>query len=409
VPIDLFMAWQFLREGRAQSLLIAAAIGVGVSVIVFLSALIGGLQDDLISKTLGTQPHVVLTLPDDEARPLLASDPANAQVEVLTRVESTAQRERGMSGWRKLVQELDGTGGVEAVSPVVSGPGLAIRGGATRSITLVGVIPDRHVRIVDIPSQLVEGRMVRGGTDALIGIELARAIGVETGSKLRVSAAGGRTELLNVVGVFDLGNQGVNERWVITPLRAGQTLLDHVGAVTRVDVRIPDAFAAESVARRLEGQTGLEAESWMETNAQLLTALKSQSSSSTMIQFFVILSVSIGIASVLVVSVVQKRKQIGILRAMGLSRSRVARIFIYQGGLLGLLGSIVGVAMGAGIAEVFTRAATSAGQGPTFPILVNPDLMISAGLIAFATGLIAAALPSIRAARLDPAEAIRNE
>lgn len=238
---------------------------------------------------------------------------------------------------------------------------------------------------------------------------LAQAIGLEVGSKLRVSTVGGRNELLTVVGVFDLGNQGVNERWVITPLRAGQTLLDQVGAVSRVDLRIPDPFEAELVARRFEGRTGLEAESWMATNAQLLTALRSQGSSSAMIQFFVILSVTIGIASVLVVSVVQKRRQIGILRAMGISRSSIARIFVWQGGLLGATGSVLGVAMGTGIAAAFTYATTSAGAGPTFPIVVKPELMISAGLIAFVTGLVAAALPSIRAARLDPAEAIRNE
>jgi lipoprotein-releasing system permease protein len=409
MPVDLFMAWKFLREGRTQSFLIAAAIAIGVSVIVFLSALIGGLQEDLLAKTLGTQAHIVLRLPDEEARPLLAQQTPEDEAQVLTRVESTAQRARAMSGWPKLVDELDATAGIEAVSPVVSGPAFAQRGGVTQSIAIVGVIPDRHVRIVDINSQLTEGRMVRGGTDAIIGVELATAIGVETGSKLRVSAADGRTELLTVVGIFDLGNQAINERWVITPLRAGQTLLDHVGAVTRVDLRLPDPFEAESVARRLQGQTGLESESWMETNAQLLTALRSQYSSSIMIQFFVILSVSIGIASVLVVSVVQKRKQIGIMRAMGLSRARVARIFVYQGGLLGLLGSIAGVALGVGLAEFFTRAAMQADQGPEFPIQVSPDLMINAGLIAFATGLVAAAMPAIRASRLDPAEAIRNE
>lgn len=409
MPIDLFMAWKFLREGRTQSILIAAAIAIGVSVIVFLSALIGGLQEDLLAKTLGTQAHIVLRLPDEAARPQLARAKANEEIEVLTRVESTAQRARAMSGWPKLVEELDSTPSVAAVSPVVSGPAFAVRGGVTQSIALVGVIPDRHVRIVDIASRLTSGRMLRGGTDALIGIDLAAAVGVDTGSKLRVSAADGRTELLNVVGIFDLGNQAVNERWVITPLRAGQTLLDHVGAVTRIDLRLPDPFAAEEVAGRLAGQTGLESESWMQTNAQLLTALRSQYSSSIMIQFFVILSVSIGIASVLVVSVVQKRKQIGIMRAMGLSRARVARIFIYQGGLLGVLGSIAGVALGTGLAAFFTRAVTQGGQGPEFPIQVSADLMINAGLIAFATGLVAAALPAIRASRLDPAEAIRNE
>ena len=105
--------------------------------------------------------------------------------------------------------------------------------------------------------------------EAAIGVELAESLGLDVGSKLRVQTAGGRTELFSVVGLFDLGNRDVNERWVLTPMRAGQTLLDQVGAVTRLEVRLPDPFEANDVAAALAARTGLEAESWMQTNARL--------------------------------------------------------------------------------------------------------------------------------------------
>jgi lipoprotein-releasing system permease protein len=146
----------------------------------------------------------------------------------------------------------------------------------------------------------------------------------------------------------------------------------------------------------------------MRTNAQLLVALRSQSSSSQMIQFFVILAVAMGIASVLVVSVVQKGKEIGILRAMGTSRATVLRVFLIQGALVGLLGSVFGTAIGAGLGALFAGLARNADGSPTFPIAVSLALVLrSTGIAAF-TGVLAAALPARSAARLDPAVAIRN-
>lgn len=408
MPVALFMALQFLREGRTQSLLISAAVSVGVAVIVFLSALIGGLQADLIAKTLGSQAHVVLERPEERARSLVAAA-EESDAQVLTRVERSAQRLRSITGWQQLVTELDHTSGVEAVSPVATGPGLAIRGSVSKSIVLLGILPDRFVQVIDLERRLEAGRMPRSGTEATIGVELAASLGLELGDKLRVQAAGGRTELLVVVGVFELGNREVDERWVVVPLRAGQTLLDQVGAVSVVHVRLPDPFDADEVAAELHGRTGLDAESWMQTNAQLLTALRSQSSSSLMIQFFVVLAVTIGIASVLVVSVVQRRRQIGILRAMGTSRARIGQVFVLQGGILGLVGSIVGLGIGAAIARLFQQVAVDPKGNPLFPIALDLPLMLTAAGIAVVTGLLAAALPAMRAAALDPAVAIRHE
>jgi lipoprotein-releasing system permease protein len=146
----------------------------------------------------------------------------------------------------------------------------------------------------------------------------------------------------------------------------------------------------------------------MKTNAQLLVALRSQSSSSQMIQFFVILAVAMGIASVLVVSVVQKGKEIGILRAMGTSRSTVLRVFLLQGAMVGALGSVLGTALGAGLGAAFAGAMRNADGSAMFPITVSLALIARSAGVALATGVLAAVLPARSAARLDPAVAIRN-
>ncbi len=408
MPIAVFIALQFLREGKTASSLVIAAVGVGVTVIVFLSALIGGLQQSLIDKTLGTQAHVVVRPPEEVPR-LLRADDAPADTIVASRVQRPAQRVRSIVGWQRTMVELAADPEVSVVTPVVSGPGFAVRGTASKSVNVLGIEPSSYVRVVAIDDRLVAGRLPDSGAEAAIGSELAADLGVEVGDKLRLQADDGRTALFTVSGVFRLGNREVDERWVLLTLRSGQTLLDLVGGVSSLELRVRELFDAETTALRLGAATGLVAQSWMNTNSELLTALRSQSASSLLIQAFVVLAVTIGIASVLVVSVVQKRREIGILRAMGMSRGRIVLVFMVQGGVLGMLGSIVGVAAGVAVAMAFRGAVVDARGAPLFPISVELPLILTAAATAITTGLVAAVLPAIRAGRLDPAVAIRHD
>ena len=405
MPISWFLALRFFREGRMQSVLIVVGVAVGVAVMVFLSALIDGLQTSLVAQTLGTQAHIVVRPPDEVARPMRVDDERTA---IAARVERTAQRARSIVGWQQVVAALTAMPGVTEVSPTVSGPAVALRGNASRAVVLYGVEADRFARIYPVRGRMVSGSFDPSGTSCVIGRELATDLGVTTGDRVRLASVGGASDVYTVSGVFDLGNREVNRRWVVVATRGAQTLLDLVGGVSSVDLKVRDLFGADAVADAITARTGLVADSWMKTNAQLLVALRSQSSSSQMIQFFVILAVAMGIASVLVVSVVQKGKEIGILRAMGTSRSTVLRVFLLQGAMVGALGSVLGTALGAGLGAAFAGAMRNADWSAMFPITVSVALIARSAGVALATGVLAAVLPARSAARLDPAVAIRN-
>jgi len=189
---------------------------------------------------------------------------------------------------------------------------------------------------------------------------------------------------------------------VYLDLQQAQALLDLPGGVTVIDTTIEDLFQANAIAQRLRALTGLKTESWMETNGDLLNALSSQSMSTQMIRIFVAISVAFGIASVLAVSVVQRTREIGILRAMGSRRQQILRVFLLQGAVLGFMGSLVGGAAGYGLVQIFNIL------GPRlFVIPFDPWLIPSAIALATTTGILAAAAPARRAARYDPAVAIR--
>lgn len=397
--IEWTIATKFLREGRSQSLLILVGIAVGVAVIVFLTALITGLQGNIINRTLGTQAHIRVQ-PTEEANRILA--PSDGSVQLVLE-DKRAQRLRSINNWQQVRDVLDRVPQVTAVSPVISGPAFARRGETLASVALVGIVPERYQRIIPIQDDIIAGVFRIGAGDAVIGKQLASDLGLRVGDKLRLDGGQGREAVVNVAGIFELGVRELDARYVYLDMKQAQSLLDLPGAATVIDVTVDDIFDAQTIAARIGRLTGLKSESWMETNAQLMNALRSQSLSTQMISVFVALSVALGIASVLSVSVVQRTREIGILRAMGTTRGQMLRVFLVQGALFGMAGSLLGGLAGFGLVGAFNTF------GPKlFYIPVNPWLLVGAAVLATVTGIVSAAVPARRAARLDPVEAIRH-
>jgi lipoprotein-releasing system permease protein len=396
--IEWNIAVKFLRESRSQTALILVGIAVGVSVIVFITALIAGLQDNIINRTLGTQAHIKVQAPDEANRIL----PAASGVTQLVLEDKRAQRLRSINNWQQVMIQLDGLSDVTAVSPVLSGPAFARRGVALESVALVGIDVARYQKIIPIADDIVAGSFRVGAGDAVIGKLLADDLGLRVGDKLRLDAGRDAVTVVNVAGIFELGVRELDSRYVYLDLKQTQSLLQLPGGVTVIDVTVRDIFAADVVAARIARLTGLKSESWMQTNAQLMNALTSQSLSTNMISLFVALSVAFGIASVLSVSVVQRTREIGILRAMGTTQGQMLWVFLIQGALFGLAGSAIGSAAGYALVWVFNTF------GPKlFYIPVAASLVPIAMAIATVTGVISAAIPARRAARLDPVVAIR--
>ena len=401
LPFALMVSLRYLREGRMQTVLILAGVTAGVAVIIFLTTLISQLQASIIDKTLGSQAHIVLKAAQALNRTTLPADQTAAII------QPRAQRLRAIDQWSAVAQLATQTPGVLAVSALLSGAGFATRADASQPIAMMGIDTQAYQRIVRMEKYLKAGRFEVSGANAVIGVELAKDLGVTVGDKLRLVTMDGRNDLFSIAGIFDIGNRDLNRRWVFISVKVAQTLLDLPGGITQIDLRVADLFAAEAIARPLQAQTGLQVESWMQSNAQLLSALNSQSISNNLIRAFVTVIVAVGIASVLVVSVVQKQKEIGILRAMGASPQRIMVVFLLQGGFYGLLGSALGSGLALGLLNFFSRITRNADGS----VLVSPDLdiavVLSACALALGVGLLAAALPARRAAQLDPVQAIR--
>jgi lipoprotein-releasing system permease protein len=404
-PFEWIAALRFLKEGRMQTLFIVTAVAIGVAVIVFMSAMLSSLQANFIKRVLSSQPHIQLIPPDEVARPLRSSENGHLIAAI---VQRPAQRVRSIDQWQKIRAQLLAWPEIVTVSPTMSASALAVKGDASRSITVTGIDPEVYFNIVRIPDYIVAGQPRITTDDILVGTELAKELGVALGDKINLTTAGGAARVVTITGIFDLGNKGANLRTTFVALRTAQALAKLVGGVTSIDLTVNDVYAAETIAQSVQSATGVEADSWIKTNAQFFTAVNAQQTSNTLIRVFVALSVAFGIASVLVVSVIQRSKDIGILRAMGTSQGQILRVFLVQGALLGAAGSLVGAAAG-GAAIVFWHSYLRQADGSElFPLVLEPSLFVNAVVLAAITGIAAAAVPALRAAKLDPVVAIRG-
>jgi len=404
LPFEWITAVRFLREGRLQTIFIVGGIAIGVGVIVFMSAMLAGLEANFIKRVLTSQPHIQLLAPDQLARPLRGGP---RQFEDAM-VQRPSQRVISIDQWPKIRDQMLAMPEVSAVSPTIQGSVLAIRGDASRAVTLSGVEPDTYFKIVKVPDYIVAGAARLTSEDIIIGTELANNLGAAVGDKLNLQAASGATRVLTITGLVDLGNKGVNQRAAYAALRTAQSLLGMIGGVTTIDITVRDIYAAETVAQRIQAANAVEADSWIKTNAQFFTAVQAQETSNTLIRTFVALSVAFGIAAVLIVSVIQRSKDIGILRAMGTSQGQILRVFLLQGGLLGFVGSLFGAALGAAALIYWHAVARQADGSELFPLVLERRLFVLTALLATVTGLLAATAPAVRAAKLDPVVAIRG-
>jgi len=404
MPFEWIAAIRFLKEGRMQTSFIIVGVSIGVAVIVFMSAMLAGLQANFIKRVLTSQSHISLIPRQEVARPLRYG---KGVIEAAI-VQVPTQRIRSVDQWQKIRLQLRAMDDVVSVSPVMSGSALAVRGAASRAITAIGIEPESYFDIVRLPDNIVAGQPRLTSDDIVIGIELAKDLGVSVGDKVVVAAANGRSNTLTITGLVDLGNKGVNQRNTYVALRTAQTLLDLVGGVTSLEVTVQDVYAAERVAQRIEAANDVEADSWIRTNVQFFTAVNAQQISNTAIRVFVGLSVALGIASVLIVSVVQRSREIGILRAMGSSRGQILRVFLIQGGLVGFVGAMIGSALGAGALVFWHSWLRQADGSELFPLILETRLFVQAALVATVVGVAAAMTPALRASHLDPVVAIRG-
>ena len=379
------IALRFLRSGRGQTALIAVGIAVGVSVQIFIGLLIQGLQIDLVDTTIGSSSQITIT---------------------------STNEEKLIKDWERTVYEAKlFEPEIINVSPAVDGPASIDYETDIDPVVIRGFNLSDSDPIYGFTDGLYEGSLPTLRDEAIIGRELAVKTDTKTGDRITLLTPDGGFTRLTVTGLFDLGVSSLNESWVVTSLDTAQRILGTDNSVTSVEMQVSEVFDADILAEKLEYSISgkdLRIDNWKDQNASLLSGLNGQSVSSYMIQVFVLVAVLLGISSVLAISVVQRSKQLGILKAMGIQDSDASLIFVFQGLMLGLLGAVLGIALGFGLLWSFTKFALNPDGTPVIPIYVNYGFIALSGLFAVISAMIASLIPARLSSRLNPIEVIKN-
>lgn len=379
------IAVRFLSSSKAQTLLIALGIAIGVSVQVFIGSLIQGLQRSLIDTTIGRSSHITFSSQKDDRK--ISDSEA-----ILEKIESQ-------------------TLALKAVSRVADFPAFIEKGSETFPILVRGFEFDSAEKIYRLNEILVEGEKPSQIRQALMGVDLKKELKAKIGDRVIILTPQGEKTKVTITGFYDFKVSSVNETWIITDLQTAQKIFSFGRAVTAIEIQIDEVFEADRTADLLKAAVNdpdIKVDNWKDQNAQLLSGLKGQSMSSYLIQVFVMISVILGIASVLAITVLQKSRQIGILKAMGIKDHMASFIFLFEGSILGAIGSVLGVGLGLGLTYMFSKFAVNPDGTPIITLYIDYVFIALSAVAALGSASGAALLPARRSARLNPIEVIRN-
>ena len=385
MKLPLSIGWRFLKSSKGQTLLIVIGILIGVAVQVFVGSLIEGLQVSLVDGTIGNSSQVTI-LPEEKGGTFEDEDDLFDQItedERITAVSKSFSR----NGF--IIQDED----------------------ETVAVFLRGFEFEEANEIYNFEEAVIDGEQPSAENEVLIGKELAEEAELSIGDTLEFAATTDSLSELEVVGIFDLGVTSLNESWVISELATAQGVFEEDNQLTNIETQVDDVFAADTIASDILNEIGddnFEITNWKEENESLLSGLSGQSVSSYMIQVFVLVAVLLGIASVLAISAVQKSKQLGILKAMGIKDKIAGRIFLFQGFILGTIGSILGALVGIGLMYVFSVFVTNPDGSSLVPFYVDPTFVLLSVGISIIASTIAAFIPAKNSSKLNPIEVIQN-
>lgn len=378
------IAWRFLTSAKRQTLIIILGISVGVSVQVFIGSLISGLQASLVDTTIGQSSQVtIIPLEDDSS----------------------------ISNYDEVVSVLKSDDQFNIVSPALDLGGI-VRNGIenTERIVFRGFNFEDANQIYAFDEKLLgDSQLPNNMNEVLLGVELGEKLGVSKGDQIEM-LIGTEVYTLTVSGFFDFKVSSLNQTWGVASLETAQGIKGEP-VVSSIETQINEVFDAETIALTYDqslASYNLKTKNWMADNQDLLSGLQGQSISSLMIQIFVIISVVLGISSTLAITVMQKSKQIGIMKAMGITDRDASLVFLFEGLFLGIFGAIGGVLFGLGLSYAFTTFALNPDGTPVVPLLIDGGFIALSAGIALVACLLASLTPAIKSSKLTVIEVIRN-
>ena len=418
---EWFISLRYLKARRRQgfisliSIISVAGVTVGVMALIVVLAVMTGFTDSLREKILGINSHIVIQ-----------------------------RLGRGITDYRKVSAMVLQTKGVLAATPYTYSQTMLSVPDASSGVVVRGIDPATANNVLSLSNQLVEGTVdalndEKQETDAsstsskaprslpgiILGKEIARSLRVDMGDNIRLFSPSGpltpmgvipKIKTCRVVGIFDTGMYEYDSSLAYVSLTTAQDFLELDEAVHGLELKVDDIYKASAIAKELEKKLGFGyvVKDWISMNKNLFSALKLEKTAMFIVLALIVLVAAFNIISTLIMVVMSKGKDIAILKSMGATSKGIMKIFIYEGLVIGLTGTVLGVIGGLALCEVLSRYQFIKLPSDVYPITTLPVkiLPMDVTLVAVSAALItllATIYPSWKASKIDPAVALRYE
>jgi lipoprotein-releasing system permease protein len=409
---EIKLAWRHLIYSGRQTLLTIFAVSIAAMVVLFVQVTISGMQSRIMRDLSGSLSHVTIKPADTLPEPLdQVVSPVPPDQMLVSEQQPRLQQRTDIEQWKNTVRNLYRFPGVRVATATVNGSAFLARGSKRMAVFVTGSIPTELEQIISLQKDMLVGRWQDITADEIVvGIKLANELRLKLGDRIVLQSSEGVTRSFRVAGVFYVGNASDLSQVHLT-LRTAQSLLATGQNVSMVQTKLTDPFQADRVATRMSAVLPYKVESWMTEQAGVLNTIKSQDAIRIFLTSFVLLASSVAVSAIMIVSVLQKNKQIGILKSMGARDRQILAVFTLEGLGVAVVGAFVGVVfavLAMNSMAKFTQRSPFGKADAVFTIVYDPLQMAQLVLIVVTATVIAAVFPARQAARMNPVEVIRG-
>jgi lipoprotein-releasing system permease protein len=393
---ELFISWRYLATKRKEkfisliSIISILGIAIGVMALIVVIAVMTGFDQDLRDKIVGNYSHITIA----------------------------SYRGIDDNEYNKIIKKIANQPHIKGLSPYVQGQVLVKEGNRLLALGLKGIDPSTEPQVTKINKYLTQGNIDNLGQDSvIIGRELALYLGLGLNSGLVTYSPFSKPHNLKVVGIFNSGMYDYDMNLVFVNLKTAQEILGLNNQVSAIAIKLDNLYLTDKVRENLSKVLGFDysLKTWIEANQNFFAALKLEKLTMFIILTLIILVASFNIVSTLIVMVVEKTKDIGILKAIGMSSRGIGRVFTYEGLIIGTLGTFLGASGGVVLCALlkkyqFIKLPPDIYYIDRLPVSIQlwPDIFLII-LLAIIITLVSTIYPASRAAKLRPVEALRYE
>jgi len=413
--VVLFLALRQLWERRLLSAIAVAAVMLGVMMLVAIRGIQLGFRHKFLQTIIRVTPQVSITDKKLAVEPPMLAQFTHSFVAARIRHQAPQERQHRIERPSEVLRTARGLGGVKAAAPSVTGSALFTYGGKEQPGEVRGIEPVAQDQVTAIREYLLDGSwpaFAQSRDGVLLGAGAAEKLGVKVGDTITFIGPRGARATGKIMGTFAFSVPAIDDGRAFIPLKMAQTVLSKPDVVSRVEVRLDDPEKAQLLAERMQRLFGVEVESWQKVNASFLGLFVVQDIITAFIIGAILVVGGFGILAIQIMIVLQKTRDVALLRATGFRRGDILRMFLIQGVIVALVGAALGIFCGhhilVAVAQIKVKSTTPFGRSDSLLVDDDPIMYLYGVLFALLVGLCASLLPALRGARVEPVDVLRG-